>query len=211
MTSGQLREIFDRTKGRCHFCGDKLTFDNVGWAPKMKGHWEADHVIQHAKGGRSAAGNYLAACTRCNRLRWHRTGHGLREVLLLGLIAQGEIQKANSHVGRSLQSLRRLRVDKNAVRRMKRALEQQLKAGGITQDQLTRRVADLRRGESQLTKLEHQWLRGDLSYGRLVGNKAKTRREMGMTQPTQTDIIPPSKTASASKTSRPASRSLPSP
>src|SRR5258708_9031257 len=83
--------IFAKTHGRCHFCGDKLNFENIGWAPKMDGHWEADHVFQHAKGGKNDPDNYLPACTRCNRLRWHRTGNEIRDLLLLGSLPQAEL------------------------------------------------------------------------------------------------------------------------
>ena len=47
----ELRSIFDKTHGHCHFCGDPLKFDNRGWSSTMDGHWEVDHVIQRHKGG----------------------------------------------------------------------------------------------------------------------------------------------------------------
>ena len=120
MRESQLREIYDRTQGHCHFCGDPVVFERRGWGPNLDGYWEIDHLIQRGKGGSKAAHNCLAACTRCNRLRWHRTGDAVRELLLLGLIARDEIAK-RSATGRELLKLRERRLAKNAARRVGRA------------------------------------------------------------------------------------------
>ena len=72
MRESDLREIFDKTNGHCHFCGDPIEFGNRGWSEKPDGHWEKDHVIQRDKGGAHTSENCLPACTRCNRLRWAR-------------------------------------------------------------------------------------------------------------------------------------------
>jgi len=120
MSESQLREIYDRTKGHCHFCGDPVVFERRGWAPALNGYWEVDHLIQRHKGGSRAAENCLAACTRCNRLRWHRTGEGVRELLLLGLIARDEIARG-SDAGKRLSELRKARLSQNELRRSARA------------------------------------------------------------------------------------------
>ncbi len=113
----QLRQIFDKTEGHCHFCGDEVAFEKRGWvADDLTGYWEVDHVIQRSKGGRNAVDNYLPACTRCNRLRWHRKGEEVRELLLLGLIARDEITKSTI-VGKRLDELREKRLAKNIARR----------------------------------------------------------------------------------------------
>jgi 5-methylcytosine-specific restriction endonuclease McrA len=114
----QLREIFQRTSGHCHFCGDKLRLEKHGDSSiaELAGAWEADHVIQRGKGGSKAAANCLPACVRCNRLRWHRKGKQLRELLLLGLIANDEIKKRNK-VGKKILALKRLRLERNQSRR----------------------------------------------------------------------------------------------
>ena len=117
MTEVALRRIFDKTTGHCHFCGDRIVFENRGWIDKPRGHWEVDHVIQRHKGGLESAENCLPACTRCNRLRWHRTGDGLREVLLLGVLAAKEI-KAGTKVGVHLKELRKTRLAQNDLRRV---------------------------------------------------------------------------------------------
>jgi hypothetical protein len=116
----RLREIYDKTDGHCHFCGDPIKFENRGWTATMDGHWEADHVIQRDKGGASASENCLPACTRCNRLRWHRSGDGIRELLWLGIIAAKEI-KCGTPLGKELERLRQERIDENVMRREARA------------------------------------------------------------------------------------------
>ena len=117
MTLTQLRRIFDKTRGHCHFCGDPLLFHRRGWRAKnLPGFWEVDHVIQRRKGGASAAENYLPACTRCNRLRWHRKGEAVRRLLRLGLIALAEITRATA-VGRRLLHLEAQRLAQNRHRR----------------------------------------------------------------------------------------------
>ncbi len=117
MRESELRHIWNKTRGHCHFCGDPVEFAKRGWRPgNLKGYWEVDHVIQHRKGGADSVDNYLPACTRCNRLRWHRTGDQVRELLLLGLVAQDEI-KRDSKLGRVLLKRRKERLSKNRKRR----------------------------------------------------------------------------------------------
>src|SRR5271170_7302000 len=96
LTDGSLRAVFERTTGHCHFCGDLLILSKYGWKAldDLDGAWELDHIIQKGKGGSKDADNCLPACVRCNRLRWHRQGQDLRELLLLGLIAKDEIKKS---------------------------------------------------------------------------------------------------------------------
>ena len=127
MHEHSLRQIYDKTSGHCHFCGDPIKFENRGWCEKPDGHWEVDHVIQRDKGGAKASDNCLAACTRCNRLRWHRTGEVLRDLLLLGVIAVKEI-KAHTQIGKQLERLRKARLDENVIRRAKRKARSQRSA-----------------------------------------------------------------------------------
>ena len=116
MNERSLREIFEKTGGHCHFCGDEIKFENRGWSETPDGHWEVDHVIQRDKGGAKTSENCLPACTRCNRLRWHRTGDGLRNLLLLGVIAIKEI-KDGTAIGKQLEHLKKARLDRNVLRR----------------------------------------------------------------------------------------------
>ncbi len=117
MRENQLRQIWEKTEGHCHFCGDAVEFEKRGWHDgDLAGYWEVDHVIQRNKGGVDSADNYLPACTRCNRLRWHRTGERIRELLLLGLVAKGEIKKRTA-LGQALIKLRDKRLVNNQKRR----------------------------------------------------------------------------------------------
>jgi len=119
MFSGtQLAEIFSRTQGHCHFCGDSLAFESYGKTDYEEGAWEIDHVIQKGKGGNKEASNCLAACIKCNRLRWHRTGQELRDLLLLGLIARDEIRK-KTQTGKAIEELKEKRLLTNQIRRRK--------------------------------------------------------------------------------------------
>ena len=120
MTEAQLWTIWRKTNGHCHFCGDSLHFKGRGWTRKnLRGRWEVDHVIQRAKGGRKTTDNCLPACTRCNRLRWHRTGKAVQRLLLLGVIAQDEIDRG-SKFGKDLQKLEKARLSANRKRRVSR-------------------------------------------------------------------------------------------
>ncbi len=117
MRENQLRQIWDKTKGHCHFCGDSIEFEKRGWHNgDLTGYWEVDHVIQRGKGGIDSVDNYLPACTRCNRLRCHRTGDRIRELLLLGLVAKDEIKK-DTPLGHALRELREKRLRVNQKRR----------------------------------------------------------------------------------------------
>ena len=118
-STGRIRkDVFGRTAGHCHFCGDSIVFENYGRGQPegLDGAWEIDHVIQRGKGGARTIDNCLPACIRCNRLRWHRTGSELRELILLGLVAHDEI-KRGSKLGQTILSLKTERLRRNDVRR----------------------------------------------------------------------------------------------
>lgn len=117
-TNQTLKAIFDRTEGHCHFCGDSLIWAKYAWKDvnDLDGAWEVDHIIQKGKGGAKDARNCLPACVRCNRLRWHRKGNDIRELLVLGLIAKDQI-KAKSGIGARLLEFMKLRRERNLKRR----------------------------------------------------------------------------------------------
>lgn len=117
-SSKVLQEIFNRTDGHCHFCGDPVILDKYGCKDinEVKGAWEADHVIQRGKGGSKFADNCLPACVQCNRLRWHRKGNEIRELIIYGLIAKNEIKKSSS-IGEALKQLKTRRIKANIKRR----------------------------------------------------------------------------------------------
>lgn len=117
-TDIQLQQIFSKTKGHCHFCGDKLNFGRYGLKGrrKVKGTWEADHVIQKAKGGSKSHENCLPACVKCNKLRWHRKGSNLIELIEIGLIGKSEI-KTGTKYGKIIKQKLLLRKRDNSKRR----------------------------------------------------------------------------------------------
>ena len=118
LSDASLKVIFDKTAGHCHFCGDPLVLAKYGWKDpdELDGAWELDHIIQKGKGGSENSGNCLPACVRCNRLRWHRQGQDLRELLLLGLVGKDEIKKS-SPLGQELLKLKERRLQNNRKRR----------------------------------------------------------------------------------------------
>jgi len=117
MTKAQLRAVWEKTAGHCHFCGDPVDFQRRGYRPeRIDGSWEVDHVVQRAKGGAVKIENCLPACTRCNRLRWHRRGAVLRHLLELGMIARREVDRITD-LGEKLIVLRSKQERQNAKRR----------------------------------------------------------------------------------------------
>lgn len=124
MTEQQLRAIWEKTNGHCHFCGDPVSFRKRGYRrQRADGAWEVDNVVQRRKGGAGLIDNYLPACTSCNRLRWHWTGAALRELLLLGIVAKSEIEKL-TEAGKELVRLRGEHVRRAAIRRSSRSVDQ---------------------------------------------------------------------------------------
>ena len=114
-----VRAVYDKTNGHCHFCGDRVVLGHHG---KTKGHplrgaWEMDHITQAAKGGANDPGNYLPACWKCNRLRWHRKGRDLRRLIVLGLVANDEI-KTGTELGRAIHAKSQQRKAKNRLRQV---------------------------------------------------------------------------------------------
>jgi 5-methylcytosine-specific restriction endonuclease McrA len=55
--SRRRREIFDRSQGRCFYCGQAL---------QLAGPWHIEHSIPKAMDGSDARLNLVAACVRCN-------------------------------------------------------------------------------------------------------------------------------------------------
>ena len=117
-SDAQLTKIFGKTQGHCHFCGDALVLAKYAISDDSAGAWEIDHVIQKGKGGTRDTSNCLPACIRCNRLRWHRTGDEMRDLLLCVLIARDEIKKG-TEFGRIIADLKKKRLETNRKRRRK--------------------------------------------------------------------------------------------
>jgi hypothetical protein len=79
--------VFNKTGGRCHFCGAKLRFDD---------NWQMDHIVQRKHGGADDVANYLPACATCNRLRWSRTGADLQFLLFIGYVAAPQMRQGET-------------------------------------------------------------------------------------------------------------------
>jgi hypothetical protein len=62
--SRRRREIFQRSGGKCHYCGTVLTLD---------GKWHVEHQFPRALGGGDDALNLVAACVSCNLAKSDRT------------------------------------------------------------------------------------------------------------------------------------------
>lgn len=56
-----LKTLFQRQRGRCHYC--KRPMNLGGGGPS---HATRDHVVPRAQGGKDA-GNLVAACVTCNQ------------------------------------------------------------------------------------------------------------------------------------------------
>ena len=119
MNDETLRQIYQKTNGHCHFCGDRLSFNNYGADATTREPWEVDHVTQRQKGGPKGPENCLAAHRSCNRLRWHRNGRELRELLVLGVLAAEEVGR-NTELGKELRYLQRRRIERITKRRVVR-------------------------------------------------------------------------------------------
>ncbi|MBV8501943.1 MAG: HNH endonuclease [Paucibacter sp.] len=62
--SRRRREVFERSGGRCHYCGCALALDGV---------WHIEHQMPQALGGTDVAINLVAACAPCNLAKRDRT------------------------------------------------------------------------------------------------------------------------------------------
>jgi 5-methylcytosine-specific restriction endonuclease McrA len=62
--SRRRRDIFERSDGRCHYCGTPLD---------LTGKWHVEHQLPRALGGGDDTMNLVAACVRCNLAKSDRT------------------------------------------------------------------------------------------------------------------------------------------
>ncbi|MCI0392347.1 MAG: HNH endonuclease [Acidobacteria bacterium] len=60
-----LNRIYDRTDGRCHICGKKLSFVNYANLGR-RGAWQVEHSHSKANGGSNYLNNLFPACISCN-------------------------------------------------------------------------------------------------------------------------------------------------
>ncbi|MDE3221634.1 MAG: HNH endonuclease [Nitrospirota bacterium] len=71
--------------------------------------WHADHVMPHARGGKSSFENYLPCCSICNRARWKSGSKVIRRILMYGIVIRKEV-RARTQLGKEF--LKRFREDK---------------------------------------------------------------------------------------------------
>jgi 5-methylcytosine-specific restriction endonuclease McrA len=69
------KQIYDESKGQCHYCGTALTLD---------GRWHIEHKMPKALGGGNEPGNLVASCIRCNHRKRDRTDIEFKAELLKG-------------------------------------------------------------------------------------------------------------------------------
>lgn len=62
--SRRRQEVFEKSHGRCHYCGTPLTLD---------GKWHVEHMMPRALGGVDQMVNLVAACAPCNLEKSDRT------------------------------------------------------------------------------------------------------------------------------------------
>ncbi len=60
----ERRRIFEKTSGRCYYCGKQLVFKNR--VRGLRGSWHVDHKIPVSRGGTNHVRNLVPACIDCN-------------------------------------------------------------------------------------------------------------------------------------------------
>ena len=106
-------EIFLKTGGLCHFCGEKLVFNAIRGE---EGRWNIDHILPFSREGKDCLENYLPICKTCNRLRWNFESGRIRELLRYGIIAHNQV-KRKTNTGKEIQSLYNKKIELNKKRR----------------------------------------------------------------------------------------------
>ncbi len=104
MNRNQLKIIWQKTDGRCHFCGKRLVFGAYGPSGSKIGKWHVDHIHPKARGGKNDVINYLPICKQCNRLRWFLDPKRIRKTFKYGVLAFREVRK-KSETGKILHKL----------------------------------------------------------------------------------------------------------
>lgn len=77
-TEEKLKAIFQKTDGRCRYCGKQLAYSNHG-ARGRRGAWEVDHSRSRANGGSDHGNNLFAACIACNEDKGSVNGASYRQ------------------------------------------------------------------------------------------------------------------------------------
>jgi hypothetical protein len=70
--------IFNKTQGKCRYCGKQLSFENWG-KREEKGSWQIDHSTARARGGQDHLNNLFPACIDCNLKKSDASARSFRE------------------------------------------------------------------------------------------------------------------------------------
>lgn len=73
----RLRQVFERTSGKCHICGKSLRFEDYGRSARDGG-WQVEHSRPVAKGGTDHLNNLCPACVPCNLTKGTRSATAAR-------------------------------------------------------------------------------------------------------------------------------------
>ena len=106
LTKNQRERILRKTNSRCHICGGKI-----------KGKWQADHVLSYSSGGEHAEDNYLPAHSTCNNYRWHYSPEEFQEIMKLGIWIKTQIINQTS-VGTQAAD-KYVKYEQNRIKRRK--------------------------------------------------------------------------------------------
>jgi hypothetical protein len=82
LSSYAREQILRKTGRRCHICGGKI-----------RGTWQADHVLTHSVGGENKVDNYLPAHKLCNNYRWDYSAEEFQYILKIGVWARTQIER----------------------------------------------------------------------------------------------------------------------
>lgn len=95
--SGKTTEAWNKTRGRCGYCGRKLranfTRDPKDTSKEPDDLFTLDHIIPVSKGGTKEINNLLASCRLCNNLKGNSDNLDLLRMKLL--INAGKLTKFN--------------------------------------------------------------------------------------------------------------------
>lgn len=78
------QKVWDKTNGRCWYCGTELIASKVGTAGKAGtvSNWFAvDHLFPKSRGGSNDLENLVPACFSCNSSKRHKTVEHFRQWL----------------------------------------------------------------------------------------------------------------------------------
>jgi 5-methylcytosine-specific restriction endonuclease McrA len=67
-TKDEVKWVFDRTGGRCFYCGMTLVFENYGLLPERSA-WEVNYFIPKLDNGERRRENWVPACISCDTVK----------------------------------------------------------------------------------------------------------------------------------------------